>query len=108
MLEHLDLAIGGGDRAAGAVRVQVHVMRCLVRCSASRTGRSGLRQTGGQRPLRDRVGFHVTQAVSVYDDLTVAENLRFFARVLGASPTTSTGRSRRSTWRSTPTTWSGA
>jgi ABC-2 type transport system ATP-binding protein len=37
----------------------------------------------GDRRLRDRVGY-VTQAPSVYDDLTVAENLRFFARVLGA------------------------
>ena len=39
----------------------------------------------GDRRLRDRVGY-VTQAPSVYDDLTVAENLRFFARVLGAAP----------------------
>jgi ABC-2 type transport system ATP-binding protein len=37
----------------------------------------------GHKRLRDRVGY-VTQAPSVYDDLTVAENLRFFARVLGA------------------------
>ncbi len=36
----------------------------------------------GSRPLRDRVGY-VTQAASVYDDLSVRENLRFFARVLG-------------------------
>jgi ABC-2 type transport system ATP-binding protein len=36
----------------------------------------------GDRRLRDRVGY-VTQDVSVYDDLTVAENLHFFARVLG-------------------------
>jgi ABC-2 type transport system ATP-binding protein len=36
----------------------------------------------GDRGLRDRVGY-VTQAPSVYDDLTVTENLRFFARVLG-------------------------
>ena len=36
----------------------------------------------GDRRLRDRVGY-VTQAASVYDDLTVAENLHFFARVLG-------------------------
>jgi ABC-2 type transport system ATP-binding protein len=35
----------------------------------------------GDRRLRDRIGY-VTQAPSVYDDLTVAENLRFFARVL--------------------------
>ena len=38
----------------------------------------------GDKRLRDRVGY-VTQAPSVYDDLTVAENLRFFARVLGVS-----------------------
>jgi len=37
----------------------------------------------GDRRLRDRVGY-VTQAPSVYDDLTVTENLRFFCRVLGA------------------------
>jgi ABC-2 type transport system ATP-binding protein len=36
----------------------------------------------GDRRLRDRVGY-VTQAPSVYDDLTVNENLGFFARVLG-------------------------
>ncbi|WP_340539722.1 ABC transporter ATP-binding protein [Nocardioides sp. GXZ039] len=39
----------------------------------------------GSAALRDRIGY-VTQAASVYDDLTVAENLRFFARVLGAAP----------------------
>jgi ABC-2 type transport system ATP-binding protein len=37
----------------------------------------------GSPPLRRRVGY-VTQAPSVYGDLTVAENLRYFARVLGA------------------------
>ena len=40
----------------------------------------------GDRRLRDRVGY-VTQAPSVYDDLTVAENLVFFGRVLGVSRT---------------------
>lgn len=40
-------------------------------------------ERAGSRPLRDRIGY-VTQAASVYDDLTVTENLRFFARVLGA------------------------
>jgi ABC-2 type transport system ATP-binding protein len=38
----------------------------------------------GDKRLRDRVGY-VTQAPSVYDDLTVAENIRFFARVLGVA-----------------------
>ena len=36
----------------------------------------------GDASLRHRIGY-VTQAPSVYDDLTVEENLRFFARVLG-------------------------
>jgi ABC-2 type transport system ATP-binding protein len=36
----------------------------------------------GHVRLRDRVGY-VTQAPSVYEDLTVGENLRFFGRVLG-------------------------
>ena len=36
----------------------------------------------GSPSLRTRVGY-VTQAASVYDDLSVTENLRFFARVLG-------------------------
>ncbi len=40
----------------------------------------------GSPTLRDRVGY-VTQAPSVYDDLTVRENVRFFARVLGVDPT---------------------
>jgi ABC-2 type transport system ATP-binding protein len=59
------------------------LMRALVGVQAGVTG--GLEvfgQPAGARPLRDRVGY-VTQAASVYDDLTVAENLRFFARVLG-------------------------
>ena len=37
----------------------------------------------GSKELRSRVGY-MTQAASVYRDLTVRENLRFFARVLDA------------------------
>jgi len=40
----------------------------------------------GDRRLRDRVGY-VTQAPSVYDDLTVTENLVFFGRVLDVART---------------------
>ena len=40
--------------------------------------------TAGSKALRSRVGY-VTQAPSVYDDLTVTENLVFFARVLGVA-----------------------
>jgi ABC-2 type transport system ATP-binding protein len=42
-----------------------------------------LGRPAGSAPLRHRLGY-VTQAASVYDDLTVAENLGFFRRVLGA------------------------
>lgn len=59
------------------------LMRALVGVQAGVTGSlEVLGQPAGARPLRDRVGY-VTQAASVYDDLTVTENLRFFARVLG-------------------------
>ena len=60
------------------------LMRAIVGVQMVRSGRvTVLGHPAGTRPLRDRVGY-VTQAPSVYDDLTVAENLRFFARVLGA------------------------
>jgi len=39
-------------------------------------------ERAGSAPLRSRIGY-VTQAASVYDDLTVGENLEFFASVLG-------------------------
>jgi ABC-2 type transport system ATP-binding protein len=42
-----------------------------------------LGEPAGTKALRSRVGY-MTQASSVYDDLTVSENLRFFARVLEA------------------------
>ena len=37
---------------------------------------------GGSAQLRRRVGY-VTQSPSVYEDLTIRENLEFFAAVLG-------------------------
>jgi ABC-2 type transport system ATP-binding protein len=37
----------------------------------------------GHRDLRSQLGY-VTQAPSVYEDLTIAENLEYFRRVLGA------------------------
>jgi ABC-2 type transport system ATP-binding protein len=44
-----------------------------------------LGRPAGEATLRSRVAY-VTQAPSVYGDLTIAENLRYFARVLGAPP----------------------
>jgi ABC-2 type transport system ATP-binding protein len=43
-----------------------------------------LGQNAGSPELRRQVGY-VTQAPSVYSDLTVSENLRYFAAVLGVS-----------------------
>ena len=59
------------------------LMRCLVGAQQVRAGTvEVLGEPAGSPPLRDRIGY-VTQAASVYDDLTVAENLAFFSRVLG-------------------------
>lgn len=44
-----------------------------------------LGRAAGDASLRSRIGY-VTQAASVYDDLSVAENLTYFARVVGAGP----------------------
>jgi ABC-2 type transporter/ABC transporter len=44
-----------------------------------------LGQPAGSPPLRSRVGY-VTQAPSVYGDLTVRENLGYFGRILGVGP----------------------
>ena len=49
-----------------------------------------LGRPAGDPGLRSRVGY-VTQAPSVYGDLTVEENLRYFARVIGA-PGSDVGR----------------
>jgi ABC-2 type transport system ATP-binding protein len=59
------------------------LMRAIVGVQVLTSGTvTVLGAPAGSRRLRDRVGY-VTQAASVYDDLTVGENLRFFARVLG-------------------------
>ena len=61
------------------------LLRCLVGAQQVRSGTvEVLGEPAGSAPLRTRVGY-VTQAASVYDDLTVAENLAFFARVLGVA-----------------------
>ena len=44
-----------------------------------------LGQPAGSPPLRRRVGY-VTQDPSVYGDMSVRENLHYFARILGAPP----------------------
>src|SRR5262249_6879764 len=59
------------------------LMRCIVGVQLIEAGRiEVLGEPAGSPALRRRVGY-VTQAPSVYGDLTVRENLRYFARVLG-------------------------
>jgi ABC-2 type transport system ATP-binding protein len=86
VLDHLDL-----DIAAGVVTGLLGpsgcgkstLMRSIVGVQKTRSGEvTVLDEPAGSPPLRDRVGY-VTQDASVYEDLTVTENLRFFARVLG-------------------------
>jgi ABC-2 type transport system ATP-binding protein len=60
------------------------LMRCVVGVQIIESG--GVEVLGapaGSAELRRRVGY-VTQAPSVYGDITVGENLRYFARILGA------------------------
>jgi ABC-2 type transport system ATP-binding protein len=60
------------------------LMRCVVGVQKVAAGTvTVLGEPAGSRGLRRRIGY-VTQASSVYGDLTVRENLRYFARVLDA------------------------
>jgi len=60
------------------------LMRSIVGVQRVASGRvTVLGMPAGSAPLRRRVGY-VTQAASVYDDLTVRQNLRYVARILGA------------------------
>ncbi|HTW20494.1 MAG TPA: ABC transporter ATP-binding protein [Mycobacteriales bacterium] len=61
------------------------LMRCLVGVQLIAGGSvQVLGQPAGSPPLRSAVGY-VTQSPAIYSDLTLRENLRYFARVLGAS-----------------------
>jgi len=62
------------------------LMRAIVGVQRIAGGRVRvLGEPAGSPPVRRRVGY-MTQAPSVYPDLTLRENLRHFARVLGAEP----------------------
>ena len=62
------------------------LMRAIVGVQRIAGGRVRvLGEPAGSPPVRHKVGY-MTQAPSVYPDLTLRENLRHFARVLGADP----------------------
>ena len=63
---------------------QKHADTRHCRCpDCRRRNGHGPRQPAGAPSLRHRVGY-VTQSPSVYPDLSVADNLRYFAEILGA------------------------
>jgi ABC-2 type transport system ATP-binding protein len=87
VLDGLDLDVSGGVTGllgpSGCGKSTL--MRALVGVQQIDSGTvTVLGEEAGSKGLRSRIGY-VTQAPSVYDDLTVAENLLFFARVLGRS-----------------------
>src|SRR3954468_3515800 len=85
VLEELDLEIGPGVTGllgpSGCGKSTL--LRSIVGVQQVAAGEVRvLGEPAGSAPLRSRIGY-VTQAASVYDDLTVTENLAFFARVVG-------------------------
>lgn len=60
------------------------LMRAIVGVQTVSSGSiSVLGQAAGSPAIRGRIGY-MTQQLSVYTDLTVRENIRYFARILGA------------------------
>ena len=87
VLPGIDLTIARG-RVTGLLGPsgsgKTTLMRCIVGVQIVDSGTVAvLGEPAGSPSLRRRVGY-VTQAPSVYDDLTVRENLRYFVDVLGA------------------------
>ena len=71
------------------------LMRCVVGVQVIAGGAvTVLGRPAGHRELRRRVGY-VTQSPSVYADLTIAENLRYFAAVAGTARRDLPGEVRR-------------
>ncbi|MFD0419986.1 ABC transporter ATP-binding protein [Streptomyces sp. NPDC127108] len=68
------------------------LMRAIVGTQARVTGTLNvLNHPAGTPTLRSRIGY-VTQDPSIYDDLTVRQNLEYFAAILSPGPTAATRR----------------
>lgn len=87
VIDHLDLEVPAGQLVgllgpSGSGKTTL--MRAVVGGQADVSGTlEVLGLPAGHPDLRRRVGY-VTQSPSVYGDLSIAENLRYFARLLGA------------------------
>jgi ABC-2 type transport system ATP-binding protein len=86
VLDNLTLTIGSGG-VTGLLGPsgcgKSTLMRALVGVQQLASGSVRVfGEEAGGKALRHRIGY-LTQEPSVYDDLTVTENLRFFAKVLG-------------------------
>ena len=86
VLSDLSFAVGAGE-VTGLLGPsgcgKTTLMRSIVGVQRLTSGAvTVFGEPAGSPSLRSRIGY-VTQAPSVYDDLTVAENLGFFASVLG-------------------------
>lgn len=87
VLDHLDLDIAAGTLTgllgpSGSGKSTL--MRAIIGVQKVAGGTVDvLGEPAGSAPLRTRVAYY-TQEPSVYDDLTIRENLRYFADVLGA------------------------
>lgn len=88
VIDDLDLDIGRGQLVgllgpSGCGKTTL--MRSIVGVQKIAAGRVEVfGQEAGGAPLRHRIGY-VTQDPSVYGDLSVAENIRYFASVVGVS-----------------------
>lgn len=88
VLHNLTLSIAGG-KVTGLIGPSGSGKTTLIRCivGVQRIASGSVRTLGlepGSAAVRRRLGY-VTQAVSVYRDLTVEENLRYFRALVGAS-----------------------
>jgi ABC-2 type transport system ATP-binding protein len=89
VLDDLSLAVASG-RVTGLLGPsgsgKTTLMRAIVGVQIVESGTIAvLGEPAGTPPLRWKVGY-MTQNPAVYGDLTVRENLRYFARILDAAP----------------------
>ncbi|MFD6137205.1 ABC transporter ATP-binding protein [Isoptericola sp. NPDC060257] len=98
IIDGLDVAVPGGQVVgllgpSGSGKTTL--LRAVVGVQARVTGEvTVLGEAAGSPGLRRRVGY-VTQAASVYTDLTVVQNLRYFARLAGLPRTGAEAAVRR-------------